>query len=631
MDNAQLNNLIRSEFSVARLESLARRINAHERLGGYTELNKAAALCAEELRTAGLADVRLLSHAADGVTTHMDFTMPRAWEPESAMLTIVEPAEAAQPLIDYPAMPLSIANRCAPTPAGGVQAEVITIDQLFQRPSAAGALVYTGGRFPEGWGRPEEAPERAGRSLQSEAQAKGALGYISDYNPARGLDSDASFWINGWGFPGWHQTAEDPEMVCFSITPNRGRLLAGLLERGPVRVHAEVRARIYDGEICTVSGLIPGRQEREIVLLAHIYEPFLCDDAVGAAALVEIGRAIRTLQQSGALPPLEFGIRLLIGMERYGFAAYFAQPGARENVLLAINMDAINLAPSFTGAPIEVRRSVPSMPFWGDSLLEIIAERELANLPRSVTAGNLSDDTFISDITIGIPTQWVWPRTGSTHHSSLWYDERINDWALGARIAELVSAYVVSMSTATRAEQDNLAQQCAHRMMGESEHLTAEWRSALAEGRLTPRQLRRQSHLWLAWQRGRFRSFAAMYPAAASGSLARALEQAALTFARLAGEMQEPARAVQDSGRWKRVPRRLGLGMPFCLARIPRAERVYANYEQALNWADGTRTLGEIAALTVPMANEAEEESWLHAFGAYCELLARYGYLEFGE
>ncbi|MHB9032004.1 MAG: zinc-binding metallopeptidase family protein, partial [Anaerolineae bacterium] len=449
----RLRTAISQEFDVQHLEALTRQINAFEKRGTYSGYARSAAFCADELRRLGLEGVELINLPADGETTFMDFTIPQAWEAEAAELAVVEPADAAQALIDYAAMPLNLANRCAPTPPEGVLAEVISVEELYARSNAAGVLVYTAGKLAQSWRPEENDPPLSARSLRTAAAAKGALGFISDYSPAVEMDPEATYWINGWGSPGWYQTKDDTPLVCYSISPARGAVLAGLLARGPVKVQARVKSRLYDGSIGTVTALLPGRQAKEIVLMAHIYEPFLCDDAVGAAAVIEIGRTLKALLAKGELPPLEFGIRLLIGMERYGFAAYFSDAQARDRALLGINMDAINLSQARTGAPLEIRCSAQSLPFWGDFLLSHLAQRDLAEYPTITVPGSLSDDTFISDRTIGIPSQWVWTRVGATHHSSMWFEESFNDWPKGAAIARLIAAYTSTMAAAAPSEQ----------------------------------------------------------------------------------------------------------------------------------------------------------------------------------
>ena len=68
--------------------------------------------------------------------------------------------------------------------------------------------------------------------------------------------------------------------------------------------------------------------------------------------------------------------------------------------------------------------------------------------------------------------------------------------------------------------------------------------------------------------------------------------------------------------------------MPASQARVPWGERFAESYEQALNWADGARSVMEIAALTLPLATPVEEQEWLRCFMRYCRLIEKYGYLE---
>ncbi|MHB1354683.1 MAG: zinc-binding metallopeptidase family protein [Anaerolineae bacterium] len=625
-----LRSAIAHEFNLETLEALTRRIAGFERSGSYQRFGESASYCAEELRKAGLSGVEEISLPADGESTHMDFTMPQAWEATEAELAIVEPAADAVPLIDYASMPLCLANRCGPTPPEGVLAEVITAEELWARESAPGVLVYTNGKPPQTW-RPEERdPALCSNSLRAVAAAKGALGLISDFSPAREMDPDATYWINGWGSPGWYTTREDMPLCCFSITPAKGALLADLLHRGPVRVFAKVQSRLYDGAIKTVTALIPGRQEREIVLMAHIYEPFMGDDAIGAAALIEIGRTIITLQKKGVLPPLELGIRLLIGMERYGFAAYFKDEARRKRALLGISMDAIGLPPELTKAAIEVRLSPPSMPFWGDLLLRRLAQDTLTEYPIVTVPGTLSDDTFISDRTIGIPTQWVWTRVGATHHSSLWLQEEFNDWHLGSMIARLIISYIVRLTTTKQQNTTALLEAMEQSLTGEGAVQVAEWIESLSRNGLSLRQVKRQSEQWFLWQRGRIESFAGMFPDVDLTAIRDVVENFEHTLETVLSHYPEDSNNMgpMEAEAHRTVLLRTSLGIPASQARVPWGERIAESHEQALNWADGVRTVSEIAALAQPLATPAEEEEWLRRFMRYCRLMAKYGYLE---
>jgi len=608
---------VAQEFRSDNLRRKAERIAAIEKTFCYSRFAESAGYCYEQLRAAGLAEVELIKLPADGRTAYMDFIMPQAWDAEDAELEVIEPGATSLPLIDYKAMPLSLANRCAPTPPEGIIAEVITVEQLQQMESAAGKLVYTGG-------------QHAGQ-LRHEVDAKGALGMISDCSPAREVAPDETYWINGWCSPGWYQTGDHRPLVCFSIAPTKGEILRERLARGPVHVRARAQTRLYDGSISTVTGLIPGKQAREIVLLAHIYEPFPCDDAIGASALIEIGRTLTTLIAKGALPPLNLGIRLLIGMERYGFAHYFEQEAVRRRSLLGVSMDAISLSPEKMGAPIEARFSPASMPFWGDLLFWRMASQVLKGRPLVAQWGNLSDDTFISDRTIGVPSQWLWTRVGPYHHSSAWFREEMNDWPLGAQIAQVIAGYVGAMATAgpddVRQLQELTRQGILDEMLAQRRH----WAETLGQGKLEAEDVRRQVEFYAEWQEGRLQSLVRMYPEADVAPLQEELKAAK--------KEAIEALALQHMPRWyvaqskaqteacALIPVRLTLGMPFSQARIPVSERVGGSYEQALNWADGRRNRLEIAQRIGWETGVPADDKWLEQLMAYCRLMEKYGYI----
>jgi len=603
------------------LRALSMRIAEIERTYSYDRFADSSALCEEQLRQAGLSDVRRVAIPADGVTTHMDMTMPQAWDVQGAELEIVAPAEQPIPLIDYATMPLCLANRCAPTPPGGIVAPVITARQMHERDSVAGAFVYTEGRHPQ--------------ALRFEAVAKGAAGLISDTSPARDMAPEETYWINGWCSPGWYETREHQPLTCFSIAPTKGALLAELLAQGEVRVRAVANTRLYDGSIHTVTGLWPGQEEQEIVLLAHIYEPFPSDDAVGAAALVLIARALRQMVSGAKLGTPRLGLRMLISMERYGFAQYWEQAEARQRALLGVSMDAISLDPQRMGAPIEVRASAPSLPFWGDWLLREMAEARLAGYPLAHAPGNLSDDTFISDRTIGVPTQWVWTRVGPYHHSSAWLRDEMNDWALGAKIAQLIGAYAATLAWAGRAEQADLAARSRASLAAEMDQAGKRWAAALAQGALTADEARRQLGFTVERERERARSLTRMFPTA---DVAPLLEQLNACASRIEAALEPPAgqgtcvrfSATQELAR-RLTPSRATLGMPFSQARIPLAERMSGGYEEALNWIDGQRDLLDVAERHAWERDKPLDDAWLARLIDYVRLMARYGYLTLEE
>ncbi|MHB9032003.1 MAG: hypothetical protein ACYC6L_03035, partial [Anaerolineae bacterium] len=166
----------------------------------------------------------------------------------------------------------------------------------------------------------------------------------------------------------------------------------------------------------------------------------------------------------------------------------------------------------------------------------------------------------------------------------------------------------------------------------EGEVQLQKWTESLANGAMTPRQVQRAGALWLEWQRGRVQSLGQVHPGIA---LAQAIEALLVCDAHLkhllANYPAQPADTSAAQEPANLVITRKGLGMPVCQVRVPRDERLAENYEQALNWADGRRSLGQIAALTIPAASPDEERAWLVRFARYCRVMAKYGYLEITE
>ena len=69
---------------------------------------------------------------------------------------------------------------------------------------------------------------------------------------------DERGWVNSFGDNGWSFTKGSSPLVCFSITPRGSQLLRGLLQKGPVKVRANVDSRYYAGVYPYVTGVIRG-------------------------------------------------------------------------------------------------------------------------------------------------------------------------------------------------------------------------------------------------------------------------------------------------------------------------------------------------------------------------------------
>lgn len=639
----QIASLIEREISLENIKLMSSRINGFERTCCYRDFKKSADFCRRQMAAAGLAAVKQIAIPADGRSTFMDCTIPQAWDVDGASLMIVSPAlpESERILADLRDNLLCVANRCAATPPGGIQAEVVTVAQLRNEKDLAGKIVFVRDQYPA--------------EIRREVQDKNGLGVISAYS-AGPLDApDHAYWINGWGFPGWYQTREDKPLVCFSIAPRKGAFLEELLCKGRVRVHLEVKSRAYDGSIYSVTGVLPGAEETEILLYAHAYEPFIPDDAIGMAALIEMARIFNALVRQKKLPPFRLKTRFLISQELYGFSHYFNSARNRRNVLCAVNMDSICHDYHRIGLPVRVRMSPSGLPFFGDYLFRDIADYFLKDYPKCVEHGNFDNDTFLSDRTIGIPSQWIWTHPGKYHHSSYDSFDRMTDWELGKKVVSAVSTYAAFLASAGRSEIRNLQQHAAIEARREILAETKCLRDDLLGRKIPFERACRKLSFAVQWQKKRIASFRRF---SAEGNLA-ALDAEITAVAK--GEEQRirdqerslkrddipsvvPRRQVPENNpaaaealpaltRRERlaqniVVKRRGRGMPFCLARVPYRERLRRprNFEQIFNWLDGKRDLLEALEMFSLETGRKLAEEEISAWLRYLDLLARYGY-----
>jgi hypothetical protein len=173
-------------------------------------------------------------------------------------------------LADYQKVPASVCMWSGPTPPGGVVAEVVA-------PSGNLAGIDLKGKIVLG--------QRASKAALGKAAA---LGILSENTENRDL-LDERGWVNSFGDNGWSFTKGSTPLVCFSITPRGSQLLHSLLQKGPVKVRANVDSRYYAGVYPYVTGLIRGSDgaaAEEVLSLGHLFEQGAHDNATGVASII---------------------------------------------------------------------------------------------------------------------------------------------------------------------------------------------------------------------------------------------------------------------------------------------------------------------------------------------------------
>jgi len=413
---------VREEVSRAVAMDHLEELTRYHRVTASPGFRQAAEYSEGYLRGLGL-ETKVHEYPADGKTQVWNEVVYEEWFAADASLRMVEPRNKVKTLARFRDDKLSLIQRSAPTPSGGVEAEVVALDkgeseQEYKDVDVSGKLVLTSGDL-----------ERV-RCLAVERH--GALGIIYDgmreQIPVRGrMDlPDArqytSFW---WG-------GEKKKCFGFVLSPRIGQELRDLLKLetmkgGSVRVRADVQSRLYDGRMEVVSALLPGTGREEVWVLAHLChpQPSANDNASGAAATLEAARLLNSLVRDGKLPKPRRTIRFLLLPEMIGTAAFLSShEDMIPNVVGAINLDMVGQnqdlcrsvwlvemppesSPNFSGvlAARILRQVIPTF-------RDLTATAEYPLVRQAITPFSAaSDHGYLNDPSVGIPCSMLiqWP------------------------------------------------------------------------------------------------------------------------------------------------------------------------------------------------------------------------------
>ncbi len=626
---------VAESFSGDRARDLVADLWAIDRWFDFAHFKRSASYSAEKMAEAGLDQVEVISFAADGRTAYGDWVAPLAWDVTGAELQIRSPHPL--PLCSYRELPVSLAMWSAPTPPGGVEAEVVLLDDW----EAAAGPIEAQAPDPRLRGKILFG-SRPGPELKRLAARHGALGAISQHHAAYGAGQpprppDKVSWINAWSdHPfGWPFTRADTPAFGFSLSARQGGELTDLLRSGqPVRAWARVDTRHYDGSFDFVTGLIRGQQtDEEVLVFAHLYEQGAQDNAGGCAVVLEAARCLNALIKQGRLPQPRRSIRFVLSWEIYGMLAYATtRPAAMRRCIAGLNLDSLGVTPALSNALLEVHPNPHAQASYTDTLIERIARQML---PHDTwrTAPFDTTDAVIADPTIGVPTPWLGEMISSLWHSSLDTPEKIDPATLG-REGSVAATYLYSVANADAPGAAWLA--------GE---VYRDWAARLGDaaveggtGELEEDQAGRRRYLRRRYLRERGRH--ALASCAALDRTSETTQAIANLAARLTAEAPSvPPAPASGSGAapdWspvRKITGGLSLG-GLTQEAWPDAERATGGENPrwsaalccALYWADGRRTLAEIQELM-----QHEFETLNVDLVEYFTFLAQRGYVERGD
>ena len=604
---------IRKHLSISNIQDNAYALNEIERSCCYEDFERSSIYCEKALKAAGFSNVERIRHNADGVSCAFDCVMPEAWDfdkKKRSFLEIVDDTlpESQRIIADSTRNPLHVAVWSAPTPPKGITAELVDFDTLkpghYEEVRGKWLLFASRARYtslspaPLLWG------------LYRELCNAGIAGIIfCDLNCADILPNDLC-WQNGIGYTGWYLTKGEKHLPFYSITPLVGRRLLKLMQKGPVTLHGELYCRNYDGSIHTVTGIIPGESKEEIVLMAHLYEPFVNDDAAGFSFLCELGRQ---MMERGIKPKRT--LRVVFSMELYGMAAYMSKHS--ENVVLAANFDGIPFKESVGKTKIRLT------PFccahftdWlnCDVLRALLPDDEVIFTENA----SYSDDTFTNDPYFGkggIPTFWFHGVGGRGHHSTGYLFDP--DWEDAARKLPVFAALIEFLL-------------CTEKLPNYSNRAISDLNKNVDRIIFERRLSEFDKKIWLEAeylrQTLRLKSVNAFTGQAVDfQALDKSWERICKRLSKMT-ECRKMSTAEEEA--LHLVPKRGKLGFPFSLGAVPLEDRspVFLSHN---TWAffDGKRTLLECIRMADAERGVPSTSSKIAQDIAELKRLEKYGYL----
>lgn len=423
--------LLDREFDTGHCTETLRAIWDNDRWFDFTAFARTARFCADEMARSGLEQVEVMPLRANGDTAYGDWPMPRAWEAESATLSVAATGEI---LADYLTTPTSLVMYSAPTPSDGLNCEIVQIGEGddADEENLSGKLLFCS--------RPAE-------ELVPLAIRTGAAGIVTDFFPLypgvrdnREQMRGHSRWENAFRLP-----RNDTGLFAFNLSPESGDRLRELLRKGPVRLHAEVDTHFHDGEAFVVSGAIPGETAEEVLAYGHLYEPGALDNASGCATLLELARCMTRCIREGLLPKPLRTLRFVLGWECVGSTAWLlAHPEQRENVVCGLVADMVGTEEIDNTHMCLWHNPLSNYSFPDALISQLLGEHRAwlgEEYPAEEKPFSLGTDNVIGDPWWGIPTVAMITEPALSYHSSLDRPERI-DPAILKRCAVLLGSYL---------------------------------------------------------------------------------------------------------------------------------------------------------------------------------------------
>ena len=364
----------------------------------------------EILKAAGIPNVEKITFPADGKASYQDKITPLGWDATTGKLVVKSAVGLPEGFViaDYERCPFELIKGSVGTAPEGEEISLVSYAAMLSGAKVQGALVV--------------APDnvRPQKDMLTACLDMGARGMITDFAKNDEAEPTGVQWSNAYTeHNNWHVVDGDREFISFSIQPAIGRKLRCAMANGPIRCFVQSDARRYETTVDVVTALVPGKSKKEFWMLAHLYEPLSNDNSAGVSAVIETARI---LMQQGTP---DYSLRLVFGLEHYGFAAYAVHRGDKclaDETIGGCNFDAMYLRREWT---LKMDTPGPGTPGYGNIILKELTDT-LAGEPgipdieyRNSYNTMYDDDIFLSDSTTGVCTMWpIRKHDGAYWHNS---------------------------------------------------------------------------------------------------------------------------------------------------------------------------------------------------------------------
>ena len=342
--------LVRAEYSGERAKDLVAYMGGWFRWPGNTAFDASIDRVVRQLRAAGY-----VSEDSATRTMRLVYRIERrpirglAWDLQDASLTIIGDHS---PLLALRTNLNMLAINSYSTPDSGVVADVVDAGK-----GTAAELDRAGVQ-----GRIVLAEAGVGQLFAEAVQKRGAVGVLAYRMPAYTKPEINRSSIQFSSIP------QDTVRKGWGMPISRGALdsLRAALARGPVRVRAMTRTRLFPSVERTVVAEVRGseRPDERFVFSAHVQEPGANDNASGVGALAEIARVLATLSKSGAVIPRRT-ITMLFGNEIAQTQNFLADDSVRtRGVRWGLSLDMVGEDTKVTGGTFLIEKMPDPSAVW---------------------------------------------------------------------------------------------------------------------------------------------------------------------------------------------------------------------------------------------------------------------------